>query len=126
LAESKTVLIIDDDIHIRRIIELKLTRSGYRVITAPDGVEGLELVYSMKPDVVITDINMPRLNGEDLCKKTNPLKKETSFLTVVMTARINPEDQNWLAEMDDTRFFEKPFSPTRLLACIDEYFINVS
>jgi DNA-binding response OmpR family regulator len=126
LAGLKTVLVVDDDVHIRRIIELKLTRNGYRVFTASNGADGLELVYSMKPDAVITDLNIPKLDGEALCKKTNPLKKERSFLTIVMTARINPEDQNWLAEMDDTRFFEKPFSPTRLAACIDEYFKHVS
>jgi DNA-binding response OmpR family regulator len=126
LASPKTVLVIDDDVHIRRVIELKLTRSGYSVLTASNGADGLELVCTRKPDAVITDLNMPILDGEALCKKTNPLKKERSFLTVVMTARIDPDDQNWLSEMQDTRFFEKPFSPTRLVACLDEYFKNVS
>jgi DNA-binding response OmpR family regulator len=122
LAEPKTILVIDDDLHIRRVIELGLTRRGYRVITASDGSKGLELLCTMKPDAMVTDLNMPKLDGEALCKKTNPLKKERRFLTIVMTARINPEEQEWLAEMEDTEFFEKPFSPMRLVACIDEYF----
>jgi DNA-binding response OmpR family regulator len=126
LTGPKTVLVIDDDLHIRRIIELGLSRSGYRVLTASDGAKGLELLYTMKPDAVVTDLNMPKLDGEALCKETNPLKKERPFLTVVMTARINPGDKEWVAEMDDTRFFEKPFSPMRLIACVDEYFKNMS
>jgi DNA-binding response OmpR family regulator len=126
LAGPKTVLVIDDDVHIRRIIELGLTRSGYHVVTAADGAKGLELFRAVKPDAVVTDLNMPQLDGEALCRKTNPLKKERNFLTIVMTARINPQDKEWVREMDDTRFFEKPFSPTRLVACIDEYFENAN
>ncbi len=126
LTKSKTVLVVDDDVHIRRVIDITLTRSGYRVITASNGADGLKLVQSLQPDAVITDLNMPVLDGEALCKTTNPLKKERRFLTVVMTGRINPEEKVWLAEMDDTAFFEKPFSPIRLTACIDEYFKNKS
>jgi DNA-binding response OmpR family regulator len=126
LAGPKTVLVIDDDVHIRRIIEIGLTRSGYRVVTASDGAKGLELFCTVKPDALVTDLNMPELDGEALCRKTNALKKERSFLTIVMTARINPQDKEWVAEMDDTWFFEKPFSPMRLVACVNEYFKNIS
>ena len=126
MIEPKTVLVVDDDVHIRRIIDITFTRSGYRVLTASNGAEALGLIYSMKPDAVITDLNMPEFSGEALCRKTNPMKKERNFLTIVMTARINPEEQEWLAEMDNTRYFEKPFSPTRLLACVDEYFQNAN
>ena len=126
MAGPKTVLVIDDDLYIRRVIELGLTRSGYHVLTASDGAKGLELICAMKPDVVVTDLNMPELDGEALCKKTNTLKKERSFLTIVMTARINPGDKEWVAEMDKTLFLEKPFSPMRLVACVDEYFKDMS
>ena len=89
----KTVLVIDDDLHIRRIIELGLSRSGYRVLTASDGAKGLELLYTMKPDAVVTDLNMPKLDGEALCKETNPLKKEIASLkqVVCVIALIKPK-----------------------------------
>ena len=121
-ADSKVVLVIDDDAFIRRVIELKLKRQGYQVVTASNGADGLELVQGLKPDVVIADLNMPKMDGETLCRVTNPSKKEKAFLTIVLTARIRPEDRIWVAEMENTRFFEKPFSPSRLIACLDEYF----
>jgi CheY-like chemotaxis protein len=122
LANDKTVLIIDDDAYILKVIALKLKNNGYSVVTASDGREGLELIESHKPEVVITDLNMPRMDGETLCKMTNPLKKERKFLTIVLSARINPDDRRWLSQMEDTMFFEKPFSPSQLLHCVNEYF----
>jgi CheY-like chemotaxis protein len=125
-AGPKVVLVIDDDAFIRRVIELKLKRQGYEVASASNGEIGLEMVQRLKPDVVMTDLNMPRMGGEAFCRATNPSKKERTFLTIVLTARINPEDQLWIAEMQNTRFFEKPFSPSRLIACLDEYFTTGS
>jgi DNA-binding response OmpR family regulator len=120
-ADPKVVLIIDDDVYIRRVIELKLRRNGYRVVTAENGAEGINLIHSLKPDVVITDLNMPGMDGETVCRMANPLKKERGFLTIVLSARIRSEDRTWLAEMDNTQFIEKPFSPSRLLAAVNQY-----
>jgi CheY-like chemotaxis protein len=125
-ADPKVVLVIDDDAFIRRVIELKLKRRGYQVATASNGADGVELVERLKPDVVMTDLNMPKMGGEDFCRVTNPSKKQRTFLTIVLTGRINPEDQIWVAQMENTRFLEKPFSPSRLIACLDEYFTNRS
>jgi len=121
LAKSKKILIIDDEAPIRRVLELKLKSRGYEVIMATDGEEGLNLIKSQEPDVVISDINMPRLDGETLCKMVNPSKKTRSFLTIIMTSRISPDERLWVSEMDDTVFMEKPFSPSKLLECIDHY-----
>ncbi len=122
MANPKTILVIDDDAYIVKVIALKLKNNGYTVSTASDGSAGLELIESLKPEVVITDINMPRMDGETLCKMTNPLKKERRFLTIVLSSRLNPDDRRWLEEMEETKFFEKPFSPSQLLACVNEYF----
>jgi DNA-binding response OmpR family regulator len=124
LVDPKVVLIIDDDSYIRRVIELKLTRHGYRVVTAENGAEAVNLIHSLKPDVMITDLNMPGVDGEAVCRMANPLKKERSFLTIVLSARIRREDRTWLAEMDDTQFMEKPFSPSRLLAAVNQHCIS--
>ena len=103
------------------MLELKLKSRGYEVIMATDGEEGLNLIKSQEPDVVISDINMPRLDGETLCKMVNPSKKTRSFLTIIITSRISPEERLWVSEMDDTVFMEKPFSPSKMLECIDQY-----
>jgi DNA-binding response OmpR family regulator len=121
LAKSKKILIIDDEAPIRRVLELKLKSRGYEIIMATNGEEGLNLIKSQEPDVVISDINMPRLDGETLCKMVNPSKKTRSFLTIIITSRISPEERLWVSEMDDTVFMEKPFSPSKMLECIDQY-----
>ena len=122
MGKNKKVLVIDDDAQIRRVVELKLRKRGYDVLMAMNGEEGLHLIESERPDAVVTDIMMPKLDGETLCKQTNHLKKQRPFLTIVMTNRISPDDRTWVKAMQDTELMEKPFSPTRLLGCIDEYF----
>lgn len=121
MRSNKKVLIIDDEPHIRRVIELKLKQRGYQVLQAQDGEEGLDLIHRHCPDVIITDIMMPKLDGKALCEQTNRLKKERSFLTLIITCRISPQDQIWISKMQETLFMEKPFSPSRLLECIDRY-----
>lgn len=119
--KNRTVLIIDDQAHIRRVIELKLKKKGYGVLMAGDGEEGLKIIAAQKPDAVITDINMPKMDGKTLCEKTNPQKKERPFLTIVITARIQRDESDWLVKMDHTVFMEKPFSPSKLAECVDNH-----
>jgi len=119
---NKKILVIDDEVHIRRVIEIKLKNRGYQVITAKNGLDGFELIKTQKPDAVITDINMPGMDGESLCRLSDPIKKERPFLTIVMTARISPEEQDWISKLTDTQFMEKPFSPAKLLEAINKYF----
>ena len=122
MKSAKTVLVIDDDIHIIRVIELMLKNRGYGVLKARDGKEGLSIINTQQPDVVITDINMPKLDGKSLCEQTNAFKKKRPFLTVVITSRIMPDDQIWVEEMDLTLFMAKPFSLAKLGNSIDRYF----
>jgi len=122
LDKKKTVLIIDDDLHIRRVLEIKLKNNGYRPIVAKNGQEGLELLNREKPDAVISDINMPKLDGKAFCLQTNPIKEKRPFLTIVITARINPDEQVWINDLKDTLFMEKPFSPSKIVDSLDEYF----
>jgi len=122
VGNNKKVLVIDDDAQIRRVVEFKLRKRGYQVLMAMNGAEGLQAIESEQPDAVVTDIMMPKLDGETLCKQTNHLKKQRPFLTIVMTNRISSDDRNWVKDMQDTELMEKPFSPNRLLGCIDEYF----
>jgi DNA-binding response OmpR family regulator len=113
---------VDDEAAIVRVIELKLKNHGYQVLKANNGEDGLRLIHAEQPNAVITDIMMPGLDGRALCEQTNALKKEHPFLTIIITCRISPDDRSWVRELDDTLFMEKPFSPSRLLECVDDYF----
>jgi len=121
LAKNKKILIIDDEAYIRRVLELKLKNRGYEVLTAANGEEGFSAIESQQPEVVISDIMMPKLDGKTLCEKTNPIKKKRRFLTIIVTARINPEERDWIAQMQDTIFMEKPFSPNKIVDAIEKY-----
>ena len=122
MGNNKKLLIIEDDAHIRRMIEVKFKKHGYQVLMARNGEEGLDLIKTQQPDVVITDINMPKLDGKNLCVQSDELKKERPFLTIVITARIFPDDQKWVNELIDTELIKKPFSPSKMLSRVDQYF----
>ena len=122
MVNGKSVLVIDDEAPIRRVIEMKFRNRGYQVMTAINGEEGLDLIKAHSPDVVITDIMMPKLDGKSLCEQTDGLKDERPFLTIVVTCRISPEERSWTGRMRDTVLMEKPFSPSRLLECVEQYF----
>lgn len=118
----KKILVVDDEAPIRRVLELKLKNGGYEILLADNGEDGLRIIENEKPDAVITDINMPRMDGKRLCEMTNHLKRERTFLTIIMTARIIPEEEQWITALQDTVFMEKPFSPSSILDRIDHYF----
>jgi len=122
LDKNRTVLVIDDEAHIRRVIELKLKNKGFQVLTARNGKEGLDMIRTQHPDAVVSDIMMPEMDGKTLCEQVNVLKKQRPFLTIIMTCRISSGDESWASEMQDTLFMEKPFSPNRLVECIEQYF----
>lgn len=122
MSKVKTVLVVDDDAYIRRIIQLKLSKNGYHVLAAKNGQEGLDLITAEKPDVVISDINMPKIDGKTLCRITDKMKVDRKFLTIVLTARISQDERRWVDKLTDTLFMEKPFSPAKLIETINRYF----
>jgi CheY-like chemotaxis protein len=121
LEENKKILVIDDESYIRRVLELKIKNLGYQVMTADNGQDGLAIIEDQRPDVVITDIMMPKLDGKTLCEKIDPFKQERPFLTIVVTARINPDERIWIDRMQDTCLMEKPFSPNKIVEAIEQY-----
>lgn len=122
MSNTKTIVVIDDEAHIRRVVEMKMKNAGYRVVTAADGEEGLSLIRAELPDAVISDIMIPKLDGRTLCETVDPMKCERTFLTIIMTARISPQERSWISTMRDTVFVEKPFSPAKLLDIVNSYF----
>ena len=120
--ESPTkVLIVDDEAYIRRVVELTLANKGYEVITAANGKEGLEKFKSCDPDIVITDIKMPGMDGRALCEQIKNLENDKLCLIIVITCSASEASFGWLDNMNDTLLLEKPFSPSRLLDTIDEF-----
>jgi len=109
------VLIVDDNAEIRRLLRRQL-RDSYRVIEAADGVEGLELARRSLPDVIVSDVLMPRMDGESLCRaiKADPA---LDFIPVVLlTAKSSLDDKLSGLETGADEYLSKPFDKRELRA----------
>lgn len=107
------VLVVDDEKSIVDILEFNLKKEGYEVICAFDGEEGLEKALNEKPDLILLDIMMPKLDGIEVCKKV----RETSNVPILMlTARAEEVDKVLGLELGADDYITKPFSVRELMA----------
>jgi len=118
----KTVLIVDDEPVVRRVLKLALEQARYEVFCASNGEEALALVRDSQPDVLITDIEMPRMSGETLCKKLCGELPERKFPIFVVTSVTAIEHREWSRDLPNVMFLEKPISARKLLASLKDYF----
>jgi len=114
---KRKVLVIDDNRVILRVIKTKLINSGLEVITAADGEEGLKKAFTEKPDLVITDIMMPKLNGFDVYKglQKNP---ETQKVPIIFLTALGEENE-MLKEIGPSAVITKPFSPKQMVNTVN-------
>ncbi len=120
----KRILIVDDEPHVIRIMRLALENAGYAVDEAAHGLQALDYLQDHCPDVMITDIDMPRLNGRELCLEIERTMPDRPFPVFVLTARAEDEHREWSSALNNLSFMEKPVSIRRLLAVLDDYFAN--
>ena len=114
---SKKVLVADDEAHILHVVSMKLRNAGLEVITAVDGEEALELCLSERPDILITDYQMPYLTWLELCRK---LRQEgRSIPAVLLTARGFDSEAAEMADAGIATVLAKPFSPREVLAVVN-------
>ena len=117
---ERTILVADDESHILHVVSLKLKNAGYRVLTAHDGQEALEIAQQQLPDLLITDYHMPQLSGLELCRRLKQDKATASIPAIMLTARgysLEPADTE---QSGILRMLSKPFSPRHLLATVEE------
>ncbi len=113
---TKRVLLCDDEIHILRAAEFKLKKAGYDVQIAGDGQEGWEAIQSQKPDILITDCQMPRLDGLGLIRKVREAPETADLPIFMLTAKGYELSHEELARKWNVRaVIAKPFSPRELL-----------
>jgi len=117
---EKTILVCDDESHILNVVSLKLRNAGYRVLTASDGQEALDLATQEKPDLIITDYHMPLLSGIELCRRLKQNAATMSIPAIMLTARGYHLESQDTAESGILRMLSKPFSPRHLLATVNE------
>ncbi len=115
-----SVLVVDDEPKVLRITRLSLEKMGYRVETANDGQEALERLREEPFDVLVTDINMPRMSGEELCLALQAECIDEGLLVFVATGRTGDHHRAWAGDLANVELMEKPVSLRKLVARIGE------
>ena len=110
-----TILLVEDDATLAETLRYNLEREGYTVIGAGDGVTALELARQDKPDIVVLDVMLPRLDGFSVCRM---LRKESAIPIIMLTARQDEVDRIAGLELGADDYLTKPFSVGELLARI--------
>jgi CheY-like chemotaxis protein len=119
---SKRILVADDEPHVLRVLAHSLEREGYEVQTVSNGADAYERVVQAAPDVLITDISMPKMNGQLLCERIQELIPDRQFLIFILTSRTEIEHREWSAALPNVKFLEKPVSTRKLLNQLRDYF----
>ena len=122
---AKHVLLCDDEIQIIRAAEFKIKRAGYEVTIAADGQEGWDMIKQQRPDIVVTDCQMPRLDGLGLVKKIRANADTADLPVLMLTAKGYELDEEYLYEtLNIVELIPKPFSPRELLNSVEQTLQN--
>lgn len=110
---SSNVLVIEDDPGITRVVRLYLEQDGHHVLTAPDGLSGLQTAREVKPDLIVLDLMLPRLDGMEICRA---LREDSDVPIIMVTARVSEADRLAGFDLGADDYIPKPFSPRELAA----------
>jgi two-component system chemotaxis response regulator CheY len=114
----KTVLAIDDSSTIRELVNFVLGNAGYKVVLAVDGMDGLEQLQRGKPDLILTDVNMPRLDGLGFIEKARTTDNGRGTPILVLTTETDNAKKARAKAAGATGWIVKPFNPNQLLEAI--------
>ena len=109
------ILLVDDDKELLAALEVKLLKEGYQIDTAPDGEVALEKIGTDLPDLVILDVNMPRMNGMDVCRALRSDDKTRDLAIIMLTARDDEVDRILGLEFGADDYVTKPYNPRELV-----------
>jgi DNA-binding response OmpR family regulator len=110
---TRTILVADDEDSIVQLARLYLSREGFTVHTARDGQAALESARRLKPDLIVLDLMMPRLDGWEVCRR---LRKDSAVPIIMLTARADDVDKIVGLELGADDYVTKPFNPRELVA----------
>ena len=126
MPSANTVLVVDDSITVRRVTQRFLTRNGYTVMLAKDGLDALEQLQQTLPDVVLTDIEMPRMDGFDLTRNIRADERTRHLPVIMITSRIADKHRNYAQELGVNHYLGKPYSEDELLGLLREYVLETT
>ena len=114
------ILVVDDEIYIVHILDFSLGMEGYEVVTALDGEQALEKVKTEKPDLIVLDIMMPKLDGYEVCKNIKANSATQNIPVILLSAKGRNVDQKMGFDVGADDYITKPFSPRKLVERINQ------
>jgi len=120
-ATQPTIMVVDDSLTVRKVTGRLLERQGYLVVTARDGVEAMEKLQGLVPDVMLVDIEMPRMDGFDLTRNVRADARLARVPIIMITSRTADKHQNYAKEIGVSHFLGKPYQEDDLLEKISGF-----
>jgi chemosensory pili system protein ChpA (sensor histidine kinase/response regulator) len=121
LRQAPLVLVVDDSLTVRRVTQRLLVREGYRVTLAKDGLDAIEKLAEEKPAIVLSDIEMPRMDGFDLVRNMRADARLRDLPVIMITSRIAQKHRDHAAELGVDHYLGKPYSEEDLLSLVARY-----
>src|SRR5689334_12583481 len=115
---GERVLVIDDSPTITKVVQLVLTKAGYQVETAPDGEAGLAAVRAPRPELILLDFVMPKMNGYQFCRELAADAKLRDIPVILMSAKGDQVGERFVKVMGIVDYITKPFSPEAITAVV--------
>lgn len=119
---TEKILLVDDEPHILRVMSMGLRRAGYEVTTAKNGAEGLKAFAANTPDAMVADVDMPKMNGIEMCTAIAEQFAGHDCKIFMSTSRAETELREWAANCGGIHFMEKPVSMRTLTAELAKHF----
>jgi len=113
---EKTILVVDDEAHIQELIKFNLTKNGFKVITADNGIDALKIAEDEKPDLIFLDLMLPGMDGLEVCKSIRKKSSIESTPIIMITAKGEELDKILGLELGADDYITKPFNPLELIA----------
>lgn len=115
---AKRIITVDDAATMRRLVGYTLRGAGHEVLEAEDGEDALKVLHGQRVDLVITDVNMPRMDGIELVRRLRALPQFQSTPILLLTTESDPEKKKQGKEAGATGWITKPFQPDQLVAAV--------
>jgi len=123
---DRKILVVDDEIHIVQVIAIKLRNNGFEVLTAENGAQAIDIAKKHKPDLVITDYQMPVMTGLEFIEHLRQIEDTAETPVIMLTARGFAIDEERKSELGVASLLSKPFSPREVLRCVEDVLHQVA
>ena len=120
MSQKKKILVVDDEIHIVHVITIKFRNNGYDVISAENGKQAFEIACEQKPDIIVTDFQMPGITGQQFVEKLRNNPETKDIPVIMLTAKSFSLDKKKQQQLEIECCLSKPFSPKELLKNVEE------